>query len=91
MKVSYGSGFLAMIELGGPFALANRRLAVLWAAVTFLMHWGIFFMMGITFHYQLTGIMFAPYFKAEYLPRWVQQRVGRWGRMAAEAPSPADA
>lgn len=85
-----GAGTL-VIELGAPFALANRRLAVLWAGVTFLMHWGILFIMGITFRYQLTGVMFAPYFKVEYLPRWVQQKMGRIGRLPAEAPTPVDA
>ncbi|MGH8009427.1 MAG: hypothetical protein ACREQ3_20750 [Candidatus Binatia bacterium] len=56
-----GVGSLAL-ELGAPVALLNKRLSLLWAVSTFLMHWGIFFIMGITFRYQLSGMIFAPFF-----------------------------
>ena len=57
-----------VLELGAPLALANRRLGMLWALMTFGLHWGIFFVMGIKFRYQLTGLAFASFFDLEKLP-----------------------
>lgn len=53
-----GLGSLLM-ELAAPAALFHKRLSRLWAANAFLMHWGIFFVMGIRFRYQLSGLIFA--------------------------------
>jgi hypothetical protein len=54
-----------LLELGAPAALLDRRLARLWAANVFLMHWGIYLVMRIKFRYQLTGLVFAPFFEVE--------------------------
>lgn len=57
-------GSLAL-ELGAPLALVDRRLARLWAANSFGMHWGIYGVMGIRFRYQLAGLIYAPFFDLE--------------------------
>jgi hypothetical protein len=56
-----------LLELGAPLALLDRRLARLWAMNVFLMHWGIYLIMRIKFRYQLTGLVFAPFFEVERL------------------------
>jgi hypothetical protein len=56
-----------LLELGAPLALLDRRLARAWAVNVFLMHWGIYMVMRIKFRYQLTGIVFAPFFEVERL------------------------
>jgi hypothetical protein len=53
------------LELLAPAVLLNKRLARGWAVSAFLMHWGIYFLMGITFRYQLSGVAFAPFFDVE--------------------------
>lgn len=54
-------------EAGAPFFLVNRRLSQLWCLATIGMHWGIFFIMGIRFRYQMSGIMFLSFFDIEKL------------------------
>jgi hypothetical protein len=58
-----------LLELGAPLALLDRRLARLWAVNVFLMHWGIYLIMRIKFRYQLSGLVFAPFFEVERLAR----------------------
>ena len=58
-----------VLELGAPLVLVNPRAARVWAILAFGMHWGIFFIMGIRFRYQLSGIAFAPFFDIEKLGR----------------------
>jgi predicted DCC family thiol-disulfide oxidoreductase YuxK len=53
------------LELFAPLALLNKRGGRFWAINALLMHWGILFVMGITFRYQLSGIVFAPFFRVE--------------------------
>jgi hypothetical protein len=66
-----GMGVLTfVIELGAPLALLNRRLGQLWAVGAFLMHWGVFFVMAITFSYHLSGIIFASFFDVERPLTW---------------------
>jgi hypothetical protein len=62
------------LELLAPLALLNRRVGRGWAVSAFLMHWGIYFLMGITFRYQLWGAAFAPLFDLERLPAWLSRR-----------------
>ncbi len=64
-----------VVEMGAPFAIASRRWAMRWAVVAFLMHWGILFVMNITFRYQLFAAMFACFFPVEYVVQWVLARV----------------
>jgi hypothetical protein len=56
-----------LLELGAPLSLLDRRLARLWAVNVFLMHWGIYMVMRIKFRYQLSGLVFAPFFEIERL------------------------
>jgi|SRR5436190_12409075 len=75
------------LELFAPLALFNRRIALFWCVNTFLMHWGIFMVMHINFHYQLSGLMFVPFFRVERLLQW-PRRLSRRRSAAAEAPLP---
>jgi hypothetical protein len=68
-----GFGSLVM-ELTAPAALFHQRLSRFWAANAFLMHWGIFFVMGIRFRYQLSGLIFASFFDLERLIEWFPGR-----------------
>jgi hypothetical protein len=52
-------------ELGAPLALLSRRGGQLWAANAFVLHWGIYVLMRITFRYQLVGLPFVPFFAPE--------------------------
>ncbi len=67
------AGSLAL-ELGAPMMLVNRRLTQIWAMNAFLMHWGIYFVMGIRFRYQLAGFPFAPFFELERAVRRIARR-----------------
>ncbi len=63
-----GMGILTFVlELGAPLALVKRRWGMIWAAFTWMMHWGIFFIMGITFRYQMSGLIFLSFFDVEKL------------------------
>ncbi len=55
-----------VVEVGAPLVLLDRRLARAWALNALAMHWGIFFMMGIKFRYQLSGLQFVPFFDVEW-------------------------
>lgn len=57
--------FTFIVELGAPLALYKKRWGRLWAFLTWGMHWGIFFIMGITFRYQMTGLIFLSFFAPE--------------------------
>jgi len=50
-----------VVELGAPVFLADRRLARLWAAAAFTMHWAVLAIMKIKFRYQLSGAAFASF------------------------------
>jgi predicted DCC family thiol-disulfide oxidoreductase YuxK len=73
-----------MLEFFAPVALLNKRAGRLWAASFFLVHWGIFFVMGIRFRYQLSSAMFLPFFPVEHLGYWVC-RLGR--KLLKRAPA----
>lgn len=69
----YGRTFLFTVMAGGslvlelvaPLALLDRRLARLWALSACGMHWGIFFIMGIRFRHNQSGVLHLPYFPVE--------------------------
>ncbi len=66
-------GVLSMVtELFAPVAILNRRVGMFWALNAFAMHWGILFVMGITFRYQLMGIIFLSFFPGELLAKPVE-------------------
>ncbi len=73
-------GSLAL-EFFAPLALFNRRIGRIWAVNMFLVHWGILAVMHITFHYQLTGVMFASFFPVERLLELPRKL---WRRRATE-------
>ncbi|WP_221420259.1 DCC1-like thiol-disulfide oxidoreductase family protein [Fulvivirga sp. M361] len=54
-----------IIELGAPLVLFNKRAGMIWAFLTWSMHWGIFFIMGISFRYQQSGLIFLSFFDVE--------------------------
>jgi hypothetical protein len=54
-----------VVELGAPLALLHPRLGYAWALAAFPMHWGIYFVMGISFKYHLWGIAYASFFPLE--------------------------
>lgn len=35
------------------------------------MHWGIYVLMGITFSYPMSGVLFAPFFRVERVTQWL--------------------
>ncbi len=74
-----------VVELGAPLALLNRRLGICWAINAFAMHWGIFFVMSITFRYQMLGIIFLSFFAAERIVPWLSEKLDRFRR----SPEPA--
>ncbi|MCA8958680.1 MAG: HTTM domain-containing protein [Planctomycetes bacterium] len=59
-----------VLELGAPLFLAGRRVLKLWAVSTWLMHCGILVIMGISFRYQLSFLIFLPCFRVERLLIW---------------------
>lgn len=63
-----------ILELGAPFALANQRLGQVWAANCLAMHWGVKVIMGITFRYQLCGLIFASFIEPDRLYIWLRNR-----------------
>jgi len=73
-----------ILELGAPFALWKKRLTWVWVVLTWLMHWGIFFVMGIRFRYQMTGLIFLAFFDTEKvwfgLKQWYSKNVQRSNR-----------
>ncbi|MBX2892953.1 MAG: DUF393 domain-containing protein [Saprospiraceae bacterium] len=93
---AHGELFLAMglftllVELGAPLALWSKRSRVAWALATWGMHWGILLLMGISFRYQLSGLIFLPFFDVEKFWPALRSRWSAWrsgGGRAAESPS----
>ena len=72
--VMMGIGTLVM-ELGAPLALTNKWLGRFWSIFAFIGHWGIYVVMGITFRYQLYGVIFAPFFPVEVPVEWAISKV----------------
>ena len=61
-----------IIEIGAPLAIVKRKIGYLWSFLAFAMHWGIYFIMGITFDYQMAGIIFLPFFELEKVPSYIK-------------------
>jgi len=80
-----------VMEFCAPLAMLNRRVGRIWAINTFLMHWGILAVMRITFPYQLTGVMFAPFFRLERLLELPRRLRTRRGAAAHRDPLPEPA
>jgi hypothetical protein len=67
-----------ILELGAPLFVLNRHVGRLWAVATYGMHVGIWLVMGITFEYCLSGVIFAFLFDLEKpvyaIQRWLAQQ-----------------
>ena len=57
-----------------------------WAVGALGMHWGIYFIMGITFKYPLYGIAFLAFFDLEKIGGLVRR--GTRARRSVETPEP---
>lgn len=53
------------LELGAPFALAHRRVALAWTLGAWAFHIGVEVTMHITFAYPLSFVPFLPFFRVE--------------------------
>lgn len=59
-------GFITIVlELGAPVALFHPLIGYIWCFSVLMMHWGILFMMNISFTYQLIGFIFISFFPLE--------------------------
>lgn len=54
-----------VLELGAPTAVLWRRVGFVWAALVWSMHWGIYFVMGIKFRFQLSGLVVLAFVEPE--------------------------
>ncbi len=67
-----------LLELLAPAILfLNRRVAAGWVLLVWLMHWGIFVLMGITFHHHLTGILYLSFLAPERWWFFVAEKLNR--------------
>jgi hypothetical protein len=66
-----------VVELGAPLALVHRRLALVWAGAAIGFHVGVLASMAIFFPYPMSGIAFAPLFRAERPVGWIAARIER--------------
>lgn len=69
--LAFGSLFL---ELAAPALAMWRRSQLLWMVAVFSMHWGIFFIMGIKFNFQLYGVAFLPFLPLERIAEHLRRR-----------------
>lgn len=73
-----GAGLGSLIlEVFAPLFLADKRLAKLWAAGAFGMHWGIYFFMKITFRYQMSGLVFASFLDLDLILKRLLKTTGK--------------
>ena len=67
-----------VVELGAPIALLHRRAALVWVLAVLGFHLGVLVLMAIFFPFPLSGIAFAPFFRAERVTAWVAARLRRY-------------
>lgn len=75
-----------ILELGAPFALVRKRIGWIWALATLGMHWGIFFLMGIRFRYQMSGLIFFSFFPMESIFHQGRLTIQRFLKGAGRRP-----
>lgn len=78
-----------VVELGAPIALVHRRAAIVWVLSVIAFHLGVLVLMAIVFPYPLSGVAFAPFFRAERLTGWVAARISRFRERRSTSGSPA--
>ncbi len=79
-----------VVELGAPLALVHRRAAAVWVLAVIGFHLGVLVLMTIVFPFPLSGVAFAPFFRAERVTGWAAARIKRFraGRSPAGSGSP---
>jgi hypothetical protein len=77
-----------VLELGAPLALLSAWSRRLWAIGTFLMHWGIFAIMGITFWYHMSGLAFVPFLLDERVVAWCRTGIAQCRRVLGTSALP---
>jgi hypothetical protein len=68
------------VEIAAPVAMIGRRTAFVWVALAMAFHFGVLGLMFIAFPYQLTGIAYASFFRAEKLFEWLGRVRERYKR-----------
>lgn len=68
-----------VVEIGAPLFVLGKWSSRIWALTVWGMHWGIFFIMGIKFRYQLSFIIFLPFFHVEMVLHFSRQLIARLG------------
>lgn len=61
------------VELGAPLALLHPRLGQAWSVAAWSFHVGVLVLMAIMFHYPVTGVAYAPFFRVERLHDWFER------------------
>lgn len=74
-----------VVELGAPLALLHRRVAAAWVLAVIGFHLGVLALMTIIFPFPLSGIAFAPFFRAERVTGWAAARAKARGKRARSA------
>lgn len=71
-------GASMLLELTAPLAILHRRFAYLVAASLFGFHLGVYWLMGIRFPYQMSGVCFAVFLRWDLMlkiaSQWWQRR-----------------
>lgn len=68
-------------ELAAPLALVHPRVGRWWCALAWSFHAGVVVMMAIVFHYPLSGVGYASFFRVEVLAARIRRSTGtRAGR-----------
>jgi hypothetical protein len=78
-----------VVELGAPLALLHRRVAAVWVLAVIAFHLGVLALMTILFPFPLSGVAFAPFFRAERVTGWAAARARRFRARRSPAGSAA--
>lgn len=78
-----------VVELGAPIALLHRRAALVWVLSVIAFHLGVLALMAIVFPFPLSGVAFAPFFRAERVTGWAAARIRRFRARRTPAGSAA--
>lgn len=79
-----------VVELGAPIAMIDRRVALVWVALAMAFHYGVLGLMFIAFPYQLTGIAYACFFRAEKFFAWLARTRERFKQRSAARAAARD-